>query len=101
VPEAELPRRPRDYLDASLAGSAGAHSDRIVAAVDYREVADEVRRVFQAQRYHLLEALAAAIADALLVRFPDVERARVRVRKPDVRLDPPVDYSAVTAESRR
>ena len=99
--EEEIARGQRFLLDVWLDVSAAALSDRIVDAVDYREVADEVRKVFQAHRYHLLEALAAAIADALLERFPDVERARVRVRKPEVRLDPPVDYSAVTAESRR
>ena len=50
------------------------------------------------RRYQLLEALAAAIADALVERFP-VERVRVRVRKPEVRpagID--VEFAAVTVE---
>ena len=34
-------------------------------------------------------------------RFPSVERARVRVRKPDVVLDPPVDHAAVIVERTR
>ena len=38
----------------------------------------------------LLEALAGAVADGIVERFPVVERVRVRVRKPDVVLDPPV-----------
>jgi dihydroneopterin aldolase len=101
VTQVEIDRGQRFLLDVWLDVSDAALSDRIVDAVDYREVAEEVRRVFEGRRYHLLEALAAATADALLARFPDVERARVRVRKPEVRLDPPVDYSAVTAESRR
>jgi dihydroneopterin aldolase len=70
-------------------------SDRIDEAVDYRAVAAAVREVSDARAYHLLEALAAAIADALVARFP-VRSARVRVRKPDVRLDPPVEHAAVT-----
>jgi dihydroneopterin aldolase len=75
-----------------------ARSDRIEDAVDYREVADAVRSVSDGRVFHLLEALAAAVADALLDRFP-VARVRVRVRKPDVRLDAgPVDWSAVTVE---
>jgi dihydroneopterin aldolase len=74
-----------------------ARSDRIEDAVDYREVVATVREVSDGNAYALLEALATAVAEALLERFP-VERARVRVRKPDVRLDAPVEHSAVTAE---
>ena len=78
-------------------GDAGL-SDRIADAVDYRDVAATVKEVSDGTRFHLLEALAAAVADALVERFA-VESARVRVRKPDVAL--PVEYSAVTAERRR
>jgi 7,8-dihydroneopterin aldolase/epimerase/oxygenase len=78
-------------------GDAGL-SDRIEDAVDYREVAAAVEEISATTKFHLLEALATAVADALLDRFP-IEWARVRVRKPDVAL--PVEHSAVTAERRR
>ena len=78
-------------------GEAGS-SDRIEDAVDYREVAACVRDVSESRAFHLLEALAAAVADAVLERFP-VERVRVRVRKPDVRL--PVEHAAATVERSR
>jgi dihydroneopterin aldolase len=74
-----------------------ARSDRIEDAVDYREVVATVREVSDGHVYTLLEALATAVAAALLERFP-IERARVRVRKPDVQLDAPVEYSAVSVE---
>ena len=77
-----------------------ALSDRIEDAVDYREVAAAVREVSDGHAYALLEALAAAVADRLLERFP-VENARVRVRKPDVELQVPVDWSGVTVERSR
>jgi dihydroneopterin aldolase len=77
-----------------------AETDRIEDAVDYREVVAVVREVSEGRAYSLLEALAAAVADAILARFP-VERARVRVRKPDVRLDAPVEHSAVTVDRSR
>jgi 7,8-dihydroneopterin aldolase/epimerase/oxygenase len=73
-----------------------ARSDRIEDAVDYREVVGVVRELSESRRFALLEALASAVAHALVERFP-VERARVCVRKPDVRLDAPVEYAAVTA----
>ena len=77
-----------------------ARSDRLEDAVDYREVVETVRVVSNGRRFTLLEALAAAVADAVLERFP-VERARVRVRKPDVRLAAPVEHAAVSVERDR
>lgn len=66
--------------DISLdVGDAGA-SDRIEDAVDYREVADCVREVSASRSFNLIEALAQAVADALLERFP-VSSARVQVKK--------------------
>ena len=88
----------RFLYDVALDVGGAGLSDRIEDAVDYREVAACVREVSDARRFHLLEALAAAVADALLARFP-VERVRVRVRKPDVRL--PVEHAAATVERTR
>jgi dihydroneopterin aldolase len=82
-----------DVDDAAL-------SDRIEDAVDYRDVADAVRAVSDGTQFALLEALAGAVAEALLTRF-EAERVRVRVRKPEVRLDPPVEWSAATVERSR
>jgi 7,8-dihydroneopterin aldolase/epimerase/oxygenase len=76
-------------------------SDRIEDAIDYRDVAAIARDISESRRFRLLEALAPAVADALVERFP-VDWVRVRVCKPSVRpvgLD--VDYSAVTVERRR
>jgi dihydroneopterin aldolase len=87
----------RFLFDLWLRVPDAALSDRIEDAVDYREVADVVRGVSDGRTFALLEALAAAVADALLERFP-LEGARVRVRKPDVRLDPPVEFSGATVE---
>jgi dihydroneopterin aldolase len=60
-------------------GDAGV-SDRIEDAVDYREVADCVREVSESRSFNLIEALARAVADSLLERFP-VRSVRVRVTK--------------------
>ena len=77
--------RARRERPASRTPSTTARSPRAV-----REVADG--------QFRLLEALAAAIADALVERFRP-ERVKVRVRKPDVRpagID--VEFAAVTVE---
>lgn len=83
-----------------VGGEDAARTDDVGDAVDYRRVASAVVEVSSQRRYHLLEALAAAVADELVRRF-DLERVRVRVRKPAVRLAAPVDYAAVTVERAR
>ena len=88
----------RFLYDVELEVGEAGSSDRIEHAVDYREVAACVREVSESRAFHLLEALAAAVADALLERFPGA-RVRVRVRKPDVRL--PVEHAAATVERSR
>lgn len=87
-------------LRVDVRGEAPA-TDQIEDTVDYRRLAELVREVFAGPERFLLEGLAGAIADGILERFPAVERAWVRVRKPDVVLDPPVDYAAVVVERAR
>ena len=99
VLEQERQQGQRFLFDVWLeVGDVAAGTDGIEDAVDYRRVADAVREVSHGRAFHLLEALAAAVADELVARFP-VERARVRVRKPDVRLDAGgVEWTAASAE---
>jgi dihydroneopterin aldolase len=77
-----------------------AASDRIEDTVDYTQVAALVQDVSDARTVNLLESVASAVADALVERFP-VERVRVRVRKPQVRLEPSAEHSAVSVVRRR
>ena len=86
-------------VDLDLSDERAAATDRIEDALDYRDVVSTVGEVSQAGAYHLLEAFATAIAEALVARFP-VTRVRVRVRKPDVVLAHPVDHAAAVVERR-
>ena len=87
-------------LWVDVRGEATA-TDRIEDTVDYRRLAGLVREVFAGPERLLLEGLAGTIADGILERFAAAERVRVRVRKPDVVLDPPVDFAAVVVERER
>ena len=80
---------------------AATDTDRIEDTVDYRRLADLVREVFGGRERLLLEGLAGAVADGIVERFSAVDRVRVRVRKPDVVLDPPVDHAAVVVEREK
>jgi dihydroneopterin aldolase len=76
-------------------------ADELEETVDYREVVELVRELSDARRFQLLESLAAAVADALLDRFGEVERVRVRVRKPEVDPGAPVEYAAASVRRER
>jgi dihydroneopterin aldolase len=70
-------------------------ADAITAAVDYRDVVACVRDISDSRHFQLLETLAAAVAEELRRRFP-IERAEVRVGKPEVELEG--GHAAVVAE---
>lgn len=80
-----LPRERRDgrklLFDLRLeVGEVAARSDRLEDAVDYRDVVGLVKAVSEARQFTLLEALARAVAEEVLRRFP-VSHVNVRVRK--------------------
>ncbi len=86
--------------DVELEVGDRGSDDRIENAVDYSKVAAAVREVAGSQ-FRLLEALATAIADELVIRF-EPEWVRVRVRKPEARpagID--LEFAAATVERRR
>ena len=59
------------------------HSDEIATAVDYRAIAERVRSLAEASSFRLLEALAEALAAAILDEFPAAGAVKVRIEKPD------------------
>lgn len=83
-----------------VAHDAGVRSDKLQDTVDYTEVVECVRVISEGRNFNLIEALAASVADSLLERFP-VSRARVRVRKPEVKLNATVDFTAAIADRTR
>ena len=86
--------------DITLDVSDAALSDLIEDAVDYRKVAACVQEVSDGRQFQLLEALAGAVADAIVERF-DVRLVRVRVRKPTPELPGlAAAFSAATVERR-
>src|SRR5205085_1555851 len=55
-------------------------SDKLADAVDYDALYRTVREVVEDKSFHLLEALAACTAEAILERFA-VRKVRVRISK--------------------
>ena len=61
---------------------AAGRSDKVVDTVSYDKVVDCATKAFTAQRYKLIEAAAARVADAVLAAFPRVARISVTIHKP-------------------
>ena len=76
-------------------------SDELVQTADYREVVALIRDVSLSKQFHLLESLAATVAETVLERFPAARSVFVRVRKPRVELGLPVDYTAASVRRER
>ena len=72
-----------------------ATTDRIEDAVDYRDLGHMVIRIGTTAKYHLLEALAASIADEVQDRWPQA-KVHVTVKK----MSPPVDFAVQSIEVR-
>ena len=80
---------------------AAAAGDDLGKTVDYRGVYETTRRVVEETSLELIESLAEAIAREVLAANPAVEEVVVRVRKPDVDLGGPLDFSGVEVTRRR
>jgi 7,8-dihydroneopterin aldolase/epimerase/oxygenase len=78
--EKEAGQRLEVDLELQPTSDRAEHSDRLPDAVDYDQLYQTVREVVEGKSFHLLEALAAATADAVLERF-EVRRVRVRIAK--------------------
>ena len=78
-------RREKQDVVVNLALSAdlapAARADRLDGALDYRAVKKRVLSVIERSDFHLLEALAEAIAEACL-ESPQVSEVAVTVDKP-------------------
>lgn len=78
--------------------SRAAATDDLAATIDYAALFELTRSIVEGPPFHLIEALAGAIADAVLARHP-VHDVEVRVRKPKAPL--PGAFETVEARIRR
>jgi len=84
-------------LDLAVDLSPAAGSDRLSDTVDYADVADRaVGVVCGARSFDLLEALAGAVADAILSSDRRIDAVTVHLRK----LLPPMDVDIATVGVR-
>jgi dihydroneopterin aldolase len=77
-----------------------AATDALADTINYASLFDLAGGIVRERSFHLLEALAAAIADAVLARHP-VDDVEVRVRKPKAPLSGAFEAVEVRIRRRR
>jgi dihydroneopterin aldolase len=97
--EERAERQPMEIdLVVRLDLSRPAETDDLADTVNYSTLFELAREVVEQRSFHLLEALAGAIADAVLAAYP-VDEVEVRVRKPKAPL--PGAFESVEVRIRR
>ncbi|WP_400161840.1 dihydroneopterin aldolase [Brevibacillus sp. TJ4] len=96
--EAELGQRFYVDLELSLDLSRAGESDDLNDTVNYADIFTCVQQLAEKERFNLVEALTARIAERLLHQFPLAE-VKVKVTKPN----PPINghYDSVAIEMVR
>ena len=88
----------RFYVDAALTVDPGRalEDDSIDGTVDYGVAFQVIERIITGERRFLIEALALEVGKALVVRFPQIRRAEITVRKPNAPVPGVLDHVEVT-----
>lgn len=84
------------YTDASRS----AETDDLGDALDYSELAMEVREVVGSESHKLIETVAARVADVVM-SHSEVTMSVVTIHKPDAPMDMIFEDVSVTIERRR
>ncbi|MEM8867884.1 MAG: dihydroneopterin aldolase [Verrucomicrobiota bacterium] len=90
--EAELGQRFQVDVLVTLIDGLNLSADSTDETVNYAEIYESVKGVFDGKRFNLIESCAEAIAGAILDRFVRVQDVTVRIRKPSVPVDCICDY---------
>jgi dihydroneopterin aldolase len=101
APEERAEQQPFEVdLLVRLDLSRPAETDDLADTVNYSTLFELTRQVVEQRSFHLIEALAGAIADAVLLAHP-VDEVEVRVRKPKAPLPGALESVEVRIRRRR
>lgn len=81
--------------------SEAAKKDSLSETIDYHKVYSFMYHLALEQKYYLIESLAVKIANELLMKFPDIHKVAVRVRKNNPPLGGVVDCVEVEVIKER
>jgi 7,8-dihydroneopterin aldolase/epimerase/oxygenase len=99
--EQRLGQRFEVDLDCALDLSEAAARDTAGATVSYTSLVEIVEELSAGRKFFLIEALAGSIAETILERYPQIERATVTVRKPSAPIPASLGYVGVKVSRAR
>lgn len=99
--ESEVGQRFVIDLDMAVDLARAAASDHLADTVSYADVATVAVATFKARNFKLLEAAAAAIAEAILAAFPTISSVTVTLHKPHAPIAAIFDDVGVVLTRRR
>mmetsp|Transcript_5250 Transcript_5250/g.13715 ORF Transcript_5250/g.13715 Transcript_5250/m.13715 type:complete len:182 (-) Transcript_5250:21-566(-) len=85
------------YTNLLVAGE----TDCLTETVDYSQVYQIVKKIVEGKHRHLIESVAHGIASAILHQHSSVESVSVCVKKPQVSLMGPLDFSGIEIHRHR
>lgn len=88
-------------VEVSLDLRAAGTSDDLADPADYGEIFKICRAQVEQRSYHLLEAIAEAIAADVLRAFGSVDKVAVKVTKPGVPLEGIIESTGISIERSR
>ncbi|PWZ54984.1 Dihydroneopterin aldolase 1 [Zea mays] len=88
-------------IDAWMDLAAAGESDCIADTVSYTDIYSIAKDVVEGTPRNLLESVAHSIAEATLLKFPQVSAVRVKVGKPHVAVRGVLDYLGVEITRHR
>ena len=93
----------RFFVDATLTVDPkdALEKDEIENTVHYGLVFAAIENIVVNERYYLIEAMALKIAKQICVEFPQVQVAKITVRKPSAPVPGILDHVEVTVEHAR
>jgi dihydroneopterin aldolase len=86
-------------LEVELSLAKPAKSDRIEDAMSYVDLATLCTDIAKTKKFHLIEAYATHVVEAILTHYPVVEKAYIKVKKPHA--FPGVKWSSVMLSKER
>lgn len=83
------------YADVKKA----AANDELEETIDYGKVCHFMHACFTSHTFKLIEAAADKMSKEVLLRFPNIKKIVIEVKKPDAPIGLPFDYVSVTKEA--
>lgn len=83
------------YTDTSVSGN----SDDLTDTVSYADVCELFEQVFKAEKYDLIEKAAEVLAKTALIRFNQIKKIDVEVRKPEAPIG--LEFDSVSVKISR